>query len=137
MNKKSFTFRKEERLKSRKAIEQLFKRGQSFGQFPLRVVWMELDYPSGESPVRFALTVPKKKFKRASDRNRIRRLIRETYRLEKTAFYNSLPADLQQLGMMIIYTGREMPEHETVRTAMNQLLHRLSKKCRKSSNHQG
>lgn len=133
MNRKSFTFKKEERLKSRKAIEQLFKSGQSFGQFPLRVVWMELDHPSGESPVRFALSVPKKKFKRASDRNRIRRLIRETYRLEKTAFYHHLPSDLQQLGMMIIYTGREMPDYEIVEAAMKQLLYRLSKKCRKPS----
>ena len=60
MTKLSFSFRKEERLKSRKTIDKLFKSGQSFGQFPLRVVWMELENPMGESPVQFALTVPKK-----------------------------------------------------------------------------
>lgn len=132
MKKKSFPFRREERLKSRKTIDKLFKRGQSFGQFPLRVVWMELETPMGDSPVQFALTVPKKKFKRASDRNRIRRLIREAYRLQKPYFYDRLPEELEQLAMMIIYTGKEMPDHKTIEVAMKQLLRRLSKKCQKS-----
>lgn len=132
MSKISFSFGKEERLKSRKTIDKLFKNGQSFGQFPLRVVWMELDTAMGSSPVQFALTVPKKKFKRASDRNRIRRLIREAYRLQKPYFYDRLPEQLEQLAMMIIYTGREMPDHETIEVAMKQLLRRLSKKCQQS-----
>ncbi len=131
MTKLSFSFRKEERLKSRKTIDKLFKSGQSFGQFPLRVVWMELENPMGESPVQFALTVPKKKFKRASDRNRIRRLIREAYRLQKPYFYDHLPDQLEQLAMMVIYTSKEMPDYETVEAAMKQLLRRLSKKCRR------
>ncbi|NET31604.1 MAG: ribonuclease P protein component [Cyanothece sp. SIO1E1] len=131
MSKISFSFRKEERLKSRKTIDKLFKSGQSFGQFPLRVVWMELETPMGKSPVQFALTVPKKKFKRASDRNRIRRLIREAYRLQKTHFYDHLPEQLEQLAMMVIFTGKEMPDYETVEVAMKQLLRRLAKKCRK------
>lgn len=131
MSKISFSFRKEERLKSRKTIDKLFKSGQSFGQFPLRVVWMELETPMGKSPVQFALTVPKKKFKRASDRNRIRRLIREAYRLQKPHFYDHLPEQLEQLAMMVIFTGKEMPDYETVEVAMKQLLRRLAKKCRK------
>ena len=131
MSKISFSFRKEERLKSRKTIEQLFKSGQSFGQYPLRVVWMELEKPMGDSPAQFALSVPKKKFKRASDRNRIRRIIRETYRLHKPRFYDRLPQGPEQLAMMIIYTGKEMPDYETVDTAMKHLLRRLSKKCQK------
>lgn len=132
MNKKSFTLKKEERLKSHKVIEQLFQHGQSFGQFPLRVVWLERDRSYGNSPVQFALSVPKKKFRRASDRNRIRRLIRESYRLQKPQFYDRLPEQIEQLAMMIIYTGREMPDFDKVQAAMKQLLHRLSKKCMKS-----
>lgn len=133
MNKKSFSFRREERLKSRKTIDSLFRSGQSFGQFPLRVVWMEMETPLGTSPVQFALSVPKKKFKRASDRNRIRRIIREAYRLQKTKFYDHLPGQLEQLAMMVIYTGKEMPDYQTIETAMKQLLRRLAKKCQKST----
>ncbi|NRB47706.1 MAG: ribonuclease P protein component [Saprospiraceae bacterium] len=133
MNKKSFSFRREERLKSRKTIDKLFRNGQSFGQFPLRVVWMEMETPMGSSPVQFALTVPKKKFKRASDRNRIRRLMREAYRLQKPQFYSHLPEQLEQLAMMLIYTGKEIPDYQTVEIAMKQLLRRLSKKCQKST----
>lgn len=132
MKRKSFSFSREERLKSRKIIDQLFKSGQSFGQFPLRVVWMELETSTSTSPVQFALTVPKKKFKRASDRNRIRRLIREAYRLQKSQFYSHLPEHLEQLAMMVIYTGREIPDYQTVEVAMKQLLRRLSKKCQKA-----
>ncbi len=131
MNKKSFSFRRTERLKSRKTINKLFRSGQSFGQFPLRVVWMELDIPIGNSPVQFALSVPKKKFKRASDRNRIRRIIREAYRLQKSHFYGLLPEQLEQLAMMVIYTGKEIPDYQTIESAMKQLLKRLSKKCQK------
>lgn len=131
MNKKSFSLKKEERLKSQKVIEQLFKTGQSFGQFPLRVVWLEREKSYGDSPVQFAVSVPKKKFKRATDRNQIKRLMREAYRLQKSRFYDRLPEPMEQLAMMVIYTGREIPDYATVKVAMKQLLYRLSKKCRK------
>ncbi len=82
-----FTFKRAERLKSRKVIEQLFKQGQSFAQYPLRIVWVEMAEPRSEFPAQFALSVSKKKFKRAVDRNRIRRLVREAYRLNKHVLY--------------------------------------------------
>ncbi|MBX2878049.1 MAG: ribonuclease P protein component [Saprospiraceae bacterium] len=132
MSNNSFSFSREERLKSRKTIDKLFRSGQSFGQYPLRVVWMELETPMGSSPVQFALSVPKRKFKRASDRNRIRRVIREAYRLQKSHFYHHLPVQMEQLAMMVIYTGKEMPDYQTIESAMKQLLRRLSKKCKKS-----
>ena len=85
-----FTFKRAERLKSRKVIEQLFKQGQSFAQYPLRIVWVEMAEPRSEFPAQFALSVSRKKFKRAVDRNRIRRLVREAYRLNKHVLYGGL-----------------------------------------------
>ena len=85
-----FTFKRGERLKSRKVIEQLFKRGQSFAQYPLRIVWVDMEERRSEFPAQFALSVSKKKFKRAVDRNRIRRLVREAYRLNKHVLYEGL-----------------------------------------------
>lgn len=128
MNKKSFTFKKEERLKSRKTIDKLFGGGHSFGQYPLRIVWTEVQNEANNSPVQFALTVPKRKFRNASDRNKIRRLIREAYRLQKPDFYDNLPLIERQLAMMIIFTGKEIPAFDTVYEAMSRILKRLSKK---------
>jgi ribonuclease P protein component len=85
-----FTFKRGERLKSRKVIEQMFKRGQSFAQYPLRIVWVDMEERRSDFPAQFALSVSKKKFKRAVDRNRIRRLVREAYRLNKHVLYEGL-----------------------------------------------
>lgn len=145
-----FTFQRGERLKSRKTIEQLFKGGQSFAQYPLRIVWTEMNEPNGEFPAQFALSVSKKKFKRAVDRNRIRRLVREAYRLNKHILYEKLEignrksegnsdqslinshqstvTGHQQLALMVIYTGSEILSFEEINKAMRDMLRRFVKK---------
>lgn len=129
----NFTFTREERLKSRKVIEQLFKEGNSFAQYPLRVVWSEMEERKSDFPVQFALSVSKKKFKRAVDRNRIRRLVREAYRLNKHILYEKLTDQQQatsdkQIALMVIYTGAEILSFEEIEKAMRGLLCRLVKK---------
>ncbi|MBK7872068.1 MAG: ribonuclease P protein component [Saprospiraceae bacterium] len=129
----NFTFTREERLKSRKVIEQLFKEGNSFAQYPLRVVWSEMEERKSDFPVQFALSVSKKKFKRAVDRNRIRRLVREAYRLNKHILYEKLTDQQQatsdkQIALMVIYTGAEILSFEEIEKAMRDLLRRLVKK---------
>lgn len=119
------TFNKSERLKSRKIIERIFNReGKSFSNYPLRVTWLETPLDT-TFPVQITFSVSKKKFKKAVHRNRIKRLMREAYRLNKTKFYASLSAQEKQGAIIIIYTANEeLPFHE-IESKMKQALKRL------------
>ena len=74
--KRNYTFPKEEHLCRKKLIEELFgKQGSSFGVYPLRIVWLKSEAPSA-APPQVLISVSKRTFKRAVDRNRLKRLIR-------------------------------------------------------------
>ena len=74
-----FTLGKQERLKSRKLIEKLYKNGESVKAFPLRMVYLQTAHTS-KFPAQVGVSVAKRNFKKAPDRNRLKRLMRETYR---------------------------------------------------------
>lgn len=121
-----FRFQRGERLKSRKEIERLFQGGsQACLQYPLRLVWRPMEEPRSEFPVQMTVSVSKKRFKRAVDRNRIKRVVREAYRLNKTALYERLPAEGSQLAWMIIFIGKEMPEYRRVEKSMRKLINKF------------
>lgn len=126
----AFVFTKEERLKSRKVINRLFKEGQSFGQYPLRLVWLVLEEPLSTTPVQFSVSVPKKRFRRATVRNRIKRQIREAYRLNKNQLYDKLQIGQHQVVLMVIYTGKEALPYGDIENAMQQMIRRFIKKQR-------
>lgn len=132
------TFCAEERLKSHVTIGRLFKEGHSFGMYPLRVVWLPVEAAEGAYPAQFALTVPKRSFKKAVDRNRLRRKIREAYRLNKAAFYQHLPPKNEeasvQYALMVIYTAKKSLPYATIQEAMLSLLQKLTRKIGPSSN---
>lgn len=86
-----FTFRKEERLCSRTLIEKLFHRegSRSMAAFPLRLVYMRTAVAEGNAPVQVLISVPKRCFKRAVKRNRVKRQVREAYRKNKALLRNA------------------------------------------------
>ncbi|MBL0182209.1 MAG: ribonuclease P protein component [Chitinophagaceae bacterium] len=83
-----YRFGKTEKLKSRKTIEQLFAEGKSFSNFPFRVIWKFTQ--TADAALQAGFTVSSKNFKNAVDRNRIKRLMREAYRLQKNAPLSAL-----------------------------------------------
>ena len=125
----SNTFKKKERLKSRKVINRLFKEGQYFGQYPLRLVWLKMDEPLSDASVQFTVSVPKKRFRKAVARNRIKRQMREAYRLNKHRLYRLVNQDAEeQVAFMVIYVGKEALPYQVIEKAMRQMIRRFSKK---------
>lgn len=123
-----FTFKKEERLSSRKQIGELIDKGSSFFLYPFRIVWLEVDTPS-TYPAQLLISVSKKRFKRAVDRNRIKRLIREAYRLQKEeALYSWYRSSNKTLLMMVSYTGKTIFTAKEVADKLNNCLLRFREK---------
>lgn len=120
---KQFTLSKNERLKSRKAIEHLFKEGQRFSVSPFRVIY---EY-SSKNGLQFGVGVSTKNFKKAVDRNRIKRLSREAYRLQKIDLAEVLKNRETGLNIFLIYTDKELPVYEQVFNKVNVILNKLQK----------
>ncbi|WP_316829803.1 ribonuclease P protein component [Pedobacter aquatilis] len=105
-----YTFRKEERLCSRKHLDLLFKSGSSFLLYPFRISYIFID-AAAEVQAQVVINVPKKRYKRAVDRNLLKRRIREAYRLnKKESFYTQLQADKGLLLFSIQFVGKDKYE---------------------------
>lgn len=105
-----YTFRKEERLCSRKHLDLLFKNGSSFLLYPFRVSYLFID-ESTDVQAQVVINVPKKRYKRAVDRNLLKRRIREAYRLNKQdKLYLPLPTDRGLLLFSIQFVGKDKYE---------------------------
>ena len=118
-----FTLKKEERLKSRKIIQQLFKEGKSFSVFPFRVIYVEKE--NQDFNLKAAFSVSSKNFKKAVDRNRIKRLMRECYRLQKKNLEKQLTENKKSLVIFLIYTKKELPEYQFVFEKMGTVIFRI------------
>lgn len=119
---KSFTLGKNERLKSRKLIEQLFSAGKSFTVFPYRVVYLRAETTA---TLQAGFGASGRNFKKAVDRNRIRRLTREAYRLQKQTLNDKLKENNLHLAVFFIYTGKDVPVYTQVYEKMGIILQRL------------
>jgi ribonuclease P protein component len=102
-----FTFKKEERLSRKKLIDELFNSGSSFYLQPFKVLLFEKNFES-RLPAQILITVSSKNFQRAVDRNKIKRLIRESYRLNKHLLYDELTKKNKQLLMAFVYSSKKI-----------------------------
>jgi ribonuclease P protein component len=118
------TFTKSERLSSKKLIEKLFKEGDSFYVFPFRVSHLAVD-AKDDYPAQFLISVSKRNFKNATDRNRIKRLVREACRKQKGVLFEKKPAGNKQLLIALIYTAKTILSYAELERKIILILHRL------------
>lgn len=118
-----FTFKKEERLCSKKIIDELFSEGKSFLCFPLKIIYLQSELPT-KYPVQAAFTVSKKSFKKAVKRNLLKRRMRESYRKNKHTLYEE---SNKPLAVFFIYIGKEIVDYQRIEAAMLKALTKLRK----------
>ena len=123
------TFTRAERLKSEKAIAGLFQGGHSYVAYPLRVVWKPSVEPIPDSDedirAQIAITVSKRMFKTAVARNRIKRQIREAYRLEKAHFYTKLQEQNLHISLMVSYIAKESLPFSDIQNGVQKLIRKF------------
>lgn len=120
-----YRFGKEEKLKSRKSIQQLFDSGKPINQPGLRLIFKVED--EGVA-CKAGVSASSRQFKKATDRNRIKRLLREAYRHHKQILVNWTEREHKTLSLFILFTAKEMPEYATLQKDVENILQRLLKK---------
>jgi len=126
------TFTKEERLCAKRRIDTLFKSGSSFVLYPFRIVFVfeKNNETENSPPCQSIISVSKRRFKRAVDRNAIKRMMREGYRLQKSN--DLIPFLLKHnvtLYLAIQYVGKQILAYDVFHTAMNKMLKKLQDEC--------
>lgn len=118
---RTLTLGKKERLKSRKALEALFRSGRTIQQPLLRMTYR----PVTDSGIRFGVGVSARHFKKATDRNRIKRLVREGWRLQKGFLRSGLSGSAPGLDIFFTYQGKQLPVFEETRQSIAACIEKL------------
>jgi ribonuclease P protein component len=118
------TFKKKERLSEKKIIQDLFDKGNEFFISPFRVLW---NCCPSERPIeaKILFAVSNKNFKKAVDRNRIKRLLRESYRKNKHILYDTLAGRNENLMIILQYTGKTILTYKETEAKIILILQRL------------
>ena len=127
---KLFTLNASERLKSRKLMERVFKTGIRWNKFPFRVSFL-IENETGDGLIKFGCSAPIRNFKKAVDRNRVKRLMKEAFRLEKHMLAEQLKQKNARMVIFLIYTAPGLPKFETIKTAMDELMLKLKEEIQK------
>lgn len=120
----TYRFGRHERLKSRKAIQRVFTEGHQFSHFPFRVFYI---FENDQHHLQAGVGVSNRLFRRAVDRNRIKRHMREAYRLQKHELDHYLQKSGKRISVFILYIGKELPTHVDVYTKFTGIITRLKK----------
>jgi ribonuclease P protein component len=121
-----YTLKKEERLCNKKLIEGLYHSGSSFLCYPFKASWVFIDGPQ-QFPVQILFSVSKRRFKRAVDRNLIKRRMREAYRLNKQQYlYDPLNSIEKKIALSLSYIGKDIAASDFTGKRILKLLSQLS-----------
>lgn len=132
VDKRQFTFSKKERLCGKTRIEKIFYSGDAFLSYPFRVIVLSRESESdGEAPS-LLISIPKKRLKKAVDRNRMKRLTREAYRLNKSILIESLTDD-KTVDIALIYVGDKLQPYAVVEKGVVRALCGISKRLNNSN----
>ena len=126
-----FSFRKEERIVGKSLVDRLFRGGESrsMSSYPLRAVYCLTECGESDAPVRMMVSVPKRYFKHAVDRNRIKRQVREAYRHNKSLLWDAMQShEGESLAVAFIWLDNHHRGSEKVEERMVGLLQRISEK---------
>ncbi|MEM6539969.1 MAG: ribonuclease P protein component [Bacteroidota bacterium] len=118
-----FSFPKKEKLTSKKKFQQLFETGKQVTAFPLLMYYLPIEKSNGPK-FKVAVVAPKKHFKSAVQRNRVKRLLRENYRLNKPLIFNNTEG---QYALVILYLGKEMPTFSLISSKILSLFKKFLK----------
>lgn len=128
MEKKRFGFPKKEHLKSKSAIENLYANGSSVTAFPLRAVFLSSKAEPGAPTAAILISVAKRRFRHAVDRNLMKRRIREAYRLNKQPFIDELQKSDKQMAVAILYIDNRHSSTQFLHRKMRKLLSSIIEK---------
>lgn len=117
----NFTYSKAEKLKSKTTIDLLFSKGKSVSKYPLRLVYIEGDF-GDDFPLKMGVSVSKKHFKKAVDRNYLKRVLRETYRLNKSLLLDNLTSSF---SFMLLYQSKDRLTYEEINKKTIQLFEKF------------
>ena len=131
---KIFTYQQKDKLKSRKQLQNLFALGKSMSNAPLRLIYtlenITEENQASSSPlvIQAGVGAPTKQFKKAVQRNRVKRLLREAYRLELPAFKAALPLQGKRLSIFILYMEANVLPQIEIKAKMKLILDQLAKR---------
>lgn len=117
------TYPKKEKLKSQKLLSSLFSEGNSIGKYPVKLIYLPATLPNAVQ-VQAGVAVSRKNFKKAVDRNRVKRLLREAYRNNKELIFNNIEGSY---AFLFLYLGKEMPLYEHIEKGMRKVLEEFLK----------
>ncbi len=124
------TYKKSERLCSRKAISDLVANGKSFFDYPFKTIWLETP-TLPEFPAQIMFSVSKKNFKRAVKRNYVKRCCREAYRKNKQLIYNYLTENNLNISILIIFVSKTIMPYQSIENKMIATLNHLISEIKK------
>lgn len=123
------TFSRTERLKQKRLFDQLFSNANKQLRHPVLAIWKEVELPANV-PAQVGFSVPKKHYKRAVQRNHVKRRLREAYRLQKHSLHRLLLNDQRQVAILFVTLKTDNTSYEHLQQKMVLLLQDIEAKLR-------